>query len=194
MYLQYKDYLPSVTGTSRIACIPNGFWFSPAGIQKLVLAGRVGEAIEATQQLYPGLLEHNPNLLFTLKWVHPNTTCPVKQCKSWNTKRMWSGSQSRSENMSPVRVMGVANWDLTRTRQKQEMVSLSVESYATSYWCFTASLSWQLFSPRSYGIWGTSHFPKLVGRLKRKSILGIPDSQKLLLVSSHFFKTWMWGV
>ncbi|KAM4643412.1 ran-binding protein 10-like isoform 3-T3 [Amazona ochrocephala] len=35
-------------------------------IQKLVLAGRVGEAIEATQQLYPGLLEHNPNLLFML--------------------------------------------------------------------------------------------------------------------------------
>lgn len=37
------------------------------GIQKLVLAGRVGEAVEATQQLYPGLLEHNPNLLFMLK-------------------------------------------------------------------------------------------------------------------------------
>ncbi|CAB1323237.1 unnamed protein product [Coregonus sp. 'balchen'] len=36
-------------------------------IQKLVLSGRVGEAIEATQQLYPGLLEHNPNLLFMLK-------------------------------------------------------------------------------------------------------------------------------
>uniref|UniRef100_A0A8B9FEP9 Ran-binding protein 10 n=1 Tax=Amazona collaria TaxID=241587 RepID=A0A8B9FEP9_9PSIT len=36
-------------------------------IQKLVLAGRVGEAIEATQQLCPGLLEHNPNLLFMLK-------------------------------------------------------------------------------------------------------------------------------
>ncbi|XP_029008762.1 ran-binding protein 10 [Betta splendens] len=36
-------------------------------IQKLVLAGRVGEAIEATQQIYPGLLEHNPNLLFMLK-------------------------------------------------------------------------------------------------------------------------------
>uniref|UniRef100_H2SM08 RAN binding protein 10 n=1 Tax=Takifugu rubripes TaxID=31033 RepID=H2SM08_TAKRU len=33
-------------------------------IQKLVLAGRVGEAIQVTQQLYPGLLEHNPNLLF----------------------------------------------------------------------------------------------------------------------------------
>ncbi|XP_074058327.1 ran-binding protein 10 isoform X1 [Macrotis lagotis] len=36
-------------------------------IQKLMLAGRVGEAIETTQQLYPGLLEHNPNLLFMLK-------------------------------------------------------------------------------------------------------------------------------
>ncbi|CAL8292675.1 unnamed protein product [Boreogadus saida] len=36
-------------------------------IQKLVLAGHVGEAIEETQQLYPDLLEHNPNLLFMLK-------------------------------------------------------------------------------------------------------------------------------
>uniref|UniRef100_A0A8C4XC27 RAN binding protein 9 n=1 Tax=Erpetoichthys calabaricus TaxID=27687 RepID=A0A8C4XC27_ERPCA len=36
-------------------------------IQKLVLSGRMGEAIETTQQLYPGLLERNPNLLFMLK-------------------------------------------------------------------------------------------------------------------------------
>ncbi|XP_050050150.1 ran-binding protein 9 [Dermacentor andersoni] len=36
-------------------------------IQKLVLAGRVGEAIETTQRLYPGLLENNPNLLFLLR-------------------------------------------------------------------------------------------------------------------------------
>uniref|UniRef100_A0A8C6MHW2 RAN binding protein 10 n=1 Tax=Nothobranchius furzeri TaxID=105023 RepID=A0A8C6MHW2_NOTFU len=36
-------------------------------IQKLVLAGRVGEAIDATQLLYPSLLERNPNLLFMLK-------------------------------------------------------------------------------------------------------------------------------
>lgn len=45
----------------------SGFFFGLTGIQKLVLAGRVGEAIDATQQLYPGLLEHNPNLLFMLK-------------------------------------------------------------------------------------------------------------------------------
>lgn len=38
-----------------------------SGIQKLVLAGRIGEAIEMTQALYPGLLERNQNLLFLLK-------------------------------------------------------------------------------------------------------------------------------
>ncbi|GLV40677.1 Ran-binding protein M [Carabus blaptoides fortunei] len=36
-------------------------------ILKLVLAGRMGEAIEMTSRLYPGLLEHNQNLLFMLK-------------------------------------------------------------------------------------------------------------------------------
>lgn len=38
-----------------------------AGILKLVLAGRMGEAIDKTSRLYPGLLEHNQNLLFMLK-------------------------------------------------------------------------------------------------------------------------------
>ncbi|XP_061110372.1 ran-binding protein 9-like isoform X2 [Conger conger] len=36
-------------------------------IQKLVLSGRMGEAIETTQQLYPSLLERNRDLLFMLK-------------------------------------------------------------------------------------------------------------------------------
>ncbi|XP_013785346.1 ran-binding protein 9-like [Limulus polyphemus] len=36
-------------------------------ILKLVLAGRIGEAIDTTRSLYPGLLERNPNLLFLLK-------------------------------------------------------------------------------------------------------------------------------
>ncbi|XP_055461507.1 ran-binding protein 9-like, partial [Psammomys obesus] len=36
-------------------------------IQELVLAGRMGEAIEITELLYPSLFERNPNLLFTLK-------------------------------------------------------------------------------------------------------------------------------
>ncbi|XP_076652591.1 ran-binding protein M isoform X2 [Halictus rubicundus] len=36
-------------------------------ILKLVLAGRMGEAIELTSRLYPGLLERDTNLLFALK-------------------------------------------------------------------------------------------------------------------------------
>lgn len=36
-------------------------------IQMLVLAGRMGEAIELTQRLYPGLLEKQQNLLFLLR-------------------------------------------------------------------------------------------------------------------------------
>ena len=38
-------------------------------IQKLVLDGRIGEAISTTQQLYPGLLRNNQDLLFRLKVV-----------------------------------------------------------------------------------------------------------------------------
>lgn len=38
-----------------------------AGILKLVLSGKMGEAIETTSKMYPGLLEHNRNLLFMLK-------------------------------------------------------------------------------------------------------------------------------
>lgn len=38
-----------------------------AEIQKLVLAGQVGEAIACTRLYYPGLLESNASLLFTLK-------------------------------------------------------------------------------------------------------------------------------
>ncbi|XP_033125383.1 ran-binding protein 9-like [Anneissia japonica] len=36
-------------------------------IQRLVLAGRMGEAIDETNRLYPGLLEENPDLMFMLK-------------------------------------------------------------------------------------------------------------------------------
>lgn len=42
----------------------------------------MGEAIETTQQLYPNLLERNPDLLFMLKLVAVNrglaTYCTVK--------------------------------------------------------------------------------------------------------------------
>jgi hypothetical protein len=37
------------------------------GILKLVLAGRMGEAIDLTSRLYPGLLDERQNLHFMLK-------------------------------------------------------------------------------------------------------------------------------
>lgn len=36
-------------------------------IQNLILQGKISEAIALTQQLYPGVLDKNPNLLFRLK-------------------------------------------------------------------------------------------------------------------------------
>lgn len=37
------------------------------GILRLVLAGKIGDAIADTQRLYPGLLDSDPKLLFLLK-------------------------------------------------------------------------------------------------------------------------------
>lgn len=70
-----------------------------SGIQKLVLSGRMGEAIETTQSLYPGLLEQNPNLLFMLKCrqfveMVNGTDSEVRPAKI-------SNSRSNSPNMSP---------------------------------------------------------------------------------------------
>ncbi|KAG8191531.1 hypothetical protein JTE90_019595 [Oedothorax gibbosus] len=68
-------------------------------IQKLVLSGRMGEAIQTTQNLYPDLLEQNPNLLFMLKCrqfieMVNGTDSEVRPSKS-------PRSQSNSPSMSP---------------------------------------------------------------------------------------------
>ena len=65
------------------------------GIQKLVLSGRISEAIEATHSLYPGLLDRNLGLLFKLKCrqfiemvsgcdseVKPSAHSPTRSAKS----------------------------------------------------------------------------------------------------------------
>lgn len=68
-------------------------------IQKLVLAGRMGEAIQTTLNIYPGLLEQNPNLLFMLKCrqfieMVNGTDSEVRPAKS-------PKSQGSSPSMSP---------------------------------------------------------------------------------------------
>ncbi|CAC5419815.1 RANBP9_10 [Mytilus coruscus] len=74
-------------------------------IQKLVLAGRMGEAIETAQELYPGLLEHNLNLLFMLKCrqfieMVNGTDSEVRGPAIRSPKSQ--GSNRSSPNMSPV--------------------------------------------------------------------------------------------
>ncbi|XP_050396558.1 ran-binding protein 9 isoform X1 [Patella vulgata] len=77
-------------------------------IQKLVLAGRMGEAINTTQDYYPGLLESNPNLLFTLKCrqfieMVNGTDSEVRGLSVHSPKsRHGSGSNRSSPTMSPV--------------------------------------------------------------------------------------------
>lgn len=77
-------------------------------IQKLVLEGKMGEAIIQTQTLYPGLLERNPNLLFTLKcrqfieMVSGVDTEVTMQQKSRSPRSHHSGSNRSSPNVSPA--------------------------------------------------------------------------------------------
>ena len=58
---------PTCTCISCITLLIQAFVCVNAGIQRLVLAGRMGEAIDATYELYPGILETKPDLLFKLK-------------------------------------------------------------------------------------------------------------------------------
>ena len=77
-----------------------------AGIQKLVLEGRMGEAIEKTQQLYPGLLDRNRNLLFMLKcrqFIEMVNGTDSEVCgPSMLSPRSQSSSARSSPSMSPT--------------------------------------------------------------------------------------------
>lgn len=76
-------------------------------ISKLVLAGRMGEAIEATQQLYPGLLERNANLLFMLKCrqfieMVNGSDSEVRGAALRSPRSQHSGSNRSSPSRSPI--------------------------------------------------------------------------------------------
>ena len=83
-----------------------------SGIQRLVLAGRLGEAIELTDQLYPRLLERNANLLFMLKCRQfieivsgsdpGNCSCSSTRSPSVSGSRSRSGSARSSPVASPI--------------------------------------------------------------------------------------------
>ncbi|XP_045460124.1 ran-binding protein 9 isoform X2 [Harmonia axyridis] len=67
-------------------------------ILKLVLAGKMGEAIERTFKLYPGLLENNQNLLFMLKCRQF-----VEMINGTDLDRSLKRSCTDSNNSSPPR-------------------------------------------------------------------------------------------
>lgn len=76
-------------------------------ISKLVLAGRMGEAIETTQQLYPGLLERNANLLFMLKCrqfieMVNGSDSEVRGAALRSPRSQHGGSNRSSPSRSPI--------------------------------------------------------------------------------------------
>ena len=78
------------------------FYNAILGIQRLVLSGRMGEAIETTQTLYPTLLDSRPNLLFLLKvrqFVEMVGGCDSEVRPS--AGRSPKSQNSSSPNMSP---------------------------------------------------------------------------------------------
>ena len=73
----------------------------------LVLKGRMGEAIEATQTSYPGLLERNSNLLFMLKCrqfieMVNGTDSEVRGAALRSPRSQHGGSNRSSPSRSPV--------------------------------------------------------------------------------------------
>lgn len=79
-------------------------------ILRLVLAGRMGEAIETTTKLYPGLLEHNQNLLFLLKCRQfiemvngtDSEVCPPRCTRGQNVFSPTHPSSTPSQPTSPI--------------------------------------------------------------------------------------------
>ncbi|XP_066145816.1 ran-binding protein 9 isoform X1 [Euwallacea fornicatus] len=70
-------------------------------ILKLVLSGRMGEAIERTSKLYPGLLDNNQNLLFMLKcrqFVEMVNGSDIEVCH----RKCGTGVLSSPKSSSPI--------------------------------------------------------------------------------------------
>ncbi|KAL3289050.1 hypothetical protein HHI36_003493 [Cryptolaemus montrouzieri] len=113
-------------------------------ILKLVLAGRMGEAIERTFRLYPGLLENNQNLLFMLKcrqfveMVNGSDVelCPRKSCNLNQSPRPGSPVQTSviqsTKNFSNKSKQGVEEMNQTNAAHKGSFGDNAVIAMADS--------------------------------------------------------------
>ncbi|CAG2174333.1 unnamed protein product, partial [Oppiella nova] len=83
-------------------------------IQQLVLSGRIGEAIQLTNRLYPNVLKDNPNLLFALKcrqfveWVSGNESdkapIPSAMAASYSPNSSTNGVNDCNGNANDVQM------------------------------------------------------------------------------------------
>lgn len=111
-------------------------------ILKLVLAGKMGEAIERTFKLYPGLLENNQNLLFMLKcrqFVEMINGSDLDYSLKKNCSDSNNGSSQRPS--SPVMTSVIQSTKTFTNKQKQHEVSgkLISEDYNTELLSFFLS-------------------------------------------------------
>jgi hypothetical protein len=125
-------------------------------ILRHVLNGQIGEAIELTHQLFPGILEKNKNLLFALKVRQfiemingvDNDSSTVKHALSTlkscdilcsdNKKSLFDKtnhshaqeaiSQSRSQNNETSNSNIIANVDLVTSKQQEPLINSSTLS------------------------------------------------------------------
>jgi len=98
-------------------------------IQRLVLSGRMGEAIEITQSLYPGLLESRPNLLFLLKVRQFIEMVDGSDSEVRSLSRSPKSQHQSSPSMSPMASSHGANSTMrSRSRSRSSSPSHSVQT------------------------------------------------------------------
>lgn len=101
-------------------------------ILKLVLAGRMGEAIERTSRLYPELLEHNQNLLFMLKcrqFVEMVNGSDVEICRR-KSLGGFSPSLSSSRPNSPIQTSVIQSTKSYSNKTKKNVEELNQSNAA----------------------------------------------------------------
>nr|CAB3265425.1 ran-binding protein 10-like [Phallusia mammillata] len=115
-YLIHHGYVASTEAFNRSVC-PGFNHFEDITsiknrqkIQKLVLMGRIGEAIETTQHLFPGLLANNHNLLFLLK---VRQFIEMVNGTDTEVKSLTRSSSISSNYNSPVMSPKHPNWGLS---------------------------------------------------------------------------------
>ena len=96
-------------------------------IQNALMNGYIGEAIELTRKLFPGILDKNPNLLFALK-----IRKFIEMVNGSENETKSSRSRSISRTHSPVRNSAVASSNGNHSTGESRITDLNMEVDAAS--------------------------------------------------------------